>query len=272
MSRVHQAALPTLSSMSGLYGTSMAGQNSDFASLFGGRSAAATNTAPIRFQDNQNSSGDGGAVRGDGEAKEPQRVVPPKSANKQRKKRSSNNKNKLDIPYTDYDPGPTKELSLPSDKGNLSPYQCLLREQILLFTVQMGDIQCSAQGRNKPITLGQVGVLCRHCARIPPGLRPCGAVYFPGKLSGLYQASQNMAINHFSKSCKSIPEETRQRLLKLKEQKSSVLGGGKHFWANGALVAGVYESEEGQLRFRKDNTEEGEEQKAAGDIKEKKET
>jgi hypothetical protein len=148
-----------------------------------------------------------------------------------------------------YDPGHVKELSLPSDKGNLSEYQCLLREQILFFSVSMSDIQCSAQGRNKPISLGQVGVLCRHCSKIPPGMRPCGAVYFPAKLSGIYQASQNMAINHFSKSCQSIPESIRSMLLKLKERKSTVLGGGKHFWANGAHVIGVVEHE-GQLRFK----------------------
>jgi hypothetical protein len=86
-----------------------------------------------------------------------------------------------------YDPGPVRELALPSDRGNLSEYQCLLRKQIVLFSVSINDIQCSAQGRNKPIVIGQVGVLCRHCARIPPGMRPCGASYFPGKLSGLYQ-------------------------------------------------------------------------------------
>ena len=161
---------------------------------------------------------------------------------------------KLDIPYTEYDPGNTRNLSLPSDKDNLSAYQCLLRQQILLFSVQTADIQCSAQGRNKPITLGQVGVVCRHCAKIPPGLRPCGAVYFPGKLNGLYQASQNMAINHFQKSCRNIPPAVRERLFYLKDQKSSVLGGGKHFWANGARVAGVYETEEGLLRFKKNKS------------------
>jgi hypothetical protein len=170
-----------------------------------------------------------------------------KSDSKTSKKKRANKK--LDIPYSEYDPGNTRNLSLPSDKDNLSAYQCLLREQILLFSVQTADIQCSAQGRNKPITLGQVGVVCRHCARIPPGLRPCGAVYFPGRLNGLYQASQNMAINHFQKSCRSIPAEVRERLFYLKDQKSSVQGGGKHFWANGARVAGVYETAEGLLRF-----------------------
>jgi len=224
-------------SMSSLYGSNLVARSGEFSSMFG---AGSINTPPAA----------GGGRDGGNERKE---RVPSKSSNKQATRKKRANK-KLDIPYTEYAVGDARDLSLPSDKGNLSAYQCLLRAQILLFAVEIGDIQCSAQGRNKPIMLGQVGVLCRHCAKIPPGLRPCGAVYFPGKLSGLYQASQNMAINHFSKSCRSIPEETRQRLLKLKEQKSSVLGGGKHFWANGARVVGVYETEEGQLRFKKEES------------------
>jgi hypothetical protein len=151
-----------------------------------------------------------------------------------------------------YDPGKVKDLSLPSDTENLSEYQCLLRKQIILFSVAAQDIQCSAQGRNKPISLGQVGVLCRHCSCVPPGMRPCGAVYFPAQLSGLYQASQNMAINHFSKSCQRIPESLREKLMKLKERKSTVLGGGKHFWANGARVIGVVE-DDGKLVFAEEN-------------------
>lgn len=151
-------------SIGSLYGTNLAARNGEFSGMFG---AGSINTPP-------------GATH---ERKE--RV---KSANKQTRKKRANKK--LNIPYTEYTVGDARDLSLPSDKGNLSAYQCLLREQILLFAVEIADIQCSAQGRNKPITLGQVGVLCRHCAKIPPGLRPCGAVYFPGKLSGLYQASQ----------------------------------------------------------------------------------
>lgn len=60
-----------------------------------------------------------------------------------------------------------------------------------------------------------------------------------------------MAINHINKSCQSIPVHIRERLRVLKEQKSTVLGGGKQFWANGARVIGVVESE-GILRFQGD--------------------
>jgi hypothetical protein len=85
-------------------------------------------------------------------------------------------------------------LSLPSDDNNLSEYQCLLRAQIDLFAATPVDIDGNAQGRNKPIVLGQVGIRCRHCHANPSTSRRArGAVYFPAKLSGLYQAAQNMA-------------------------------------------------------------------------------
>ena len=83
-------------------------------------------------------------------------------------------------------------MTLPSDEDNLSEYQCLIRSQIELFAAQVRDIECNAQGRNKPIVVGQVGIRCKACASIPPGRRPRGAVYFPAKLPGLYQAAQNM--------------------------------------------------------------------------------
>lgn len=153
---------------------------------------------------------------------------------------------------TVYVPGKVRELSQSCDKGNLSEYQCLLRQQIVLFDVTTADIQCSAQGRNKPITLGQVGVLCRHCHFLAPGMRPSGAVYFPSTLLGIYQASQNMAINHLFKTCHIISDDTRDKLFHLKEQKTTMLGGGKQFWANGARVMGVVEHD-GLLRFKDGN-------------------
>ncbi|EEC44876.1 predicted protein [Phaeodactylum tricornutum CCAP 1055/1] len=138
-----------------------------------------------------------------------------------------------------------KPMALPSDEDNLSEYQCLIRAQIDLFEARTRDIECNAQGRNKPIALGQVGIRCRHCSFLPPGRRPRGAVYFPAKLPGLYQAAQNMAINHFSESCQAIPECTRSKLLRLKELKTTVLGGGKQYWANGARVLGIKETDHG---------------------------
>jgi hypothetical protein len=152
-----------------------------------------------------------------------------------------------------YDAGNLVPLSMPSDDGSLSNYQCLLRQQICLFEAGTYDINCTAQGRNKPVQIGQVGIVCRHCVSFPPGLRSTGSVYFPTKLKGLYQSVQNMGKNHFLNSCRTIPETIRSELFKLKDAKPSMLGGGKQFWAYGARLLGVVEDEE-VLRFQKETT------------------
>jgi hypothetical protein len=141
-------------------------------------------------------------------------------------------------------------ISLPSDEENISEYQCLVRKQIYLFEARAEDVDSNAQGRNRPIVLGQVGIQCCHCCSLSPGRRTRGSVYFPGKLSGLYQAAQNMAINHFTESCQHISETKRAKIRILKEQKASIVGGGKQYWANGARVLGVQETENG-LVFEK---------------------
>lgn len=76
-------------------------------------------------------------------------------------------------------------LALETDRATLSEYQCLIREQIDLFAAKQADIDCSAQGRNRPIVIDQVGIRCRHCASLPSSRRSRGAVYFPARLSGL---------------------------------------------------------------------------------------
>lgn len=64
------------------------------------------------------------------------------------------------------------------DEETLTEYQCLLRKQIELFEAGPEDIKASAQGRNNPILLGQVGIRCRYCAALPLKSRPRGAVYY----------------------------------------------------------------------------------------------
>jgi len=141
-------------------------------------------------------------------------------------------------------------LSLNSDKNSLSDYQCLLREQMCLFVATEADLEASAQGRNRPIIEGQVGVVCKHCAYLPPGQRGRGAVYFPARMGTLYQAAQNMALNHFNSGCKSIPESTRSRLMMLKEKKPFVIARGtKQYWINTAKIMGLSENGENGLKL-----------------------
>jgi len=78
--------------------------------------------------------------------------------------------------------------------------------------------------------------------------RKRGSTYYPAKLSGVYQAAQNVTNIHLCVNCTRIPPDIREELLKLQSNKSSA-GGGKNYWGDCAQIFGVYEDEHG-LRFR----------------------
>ncbi|GAX28177.1 hypothetical protein FisN_35Lu036 [Fistulifera solaris] len=137
-------------------------------------------------------------------------------------------------------------LAMDSEHLVMSEYQSLLRQQIVFVesTASASNNNGKTQGRNKPIVSGQVGILCRHCASLPPEERPRGAIYYPAKLNRIYQAAQNMSHNHFASSCLRIPEETRQKLLSPKEKKSATVGAGKEYWYTAAMNVGIREGED----------------------------
>jgi hypothetical protein len=142
-------------------------------------------------------------------------------------------------------------LAMSCDKDMLSPYQCLVRLQIELFEASQEDVNTNAQGRNRPIVLGQVGIRCRHCSHLALHLRSRGSTYYPSTSTGLYQAAQNLASGHLCDHCRSIPSSIKDELCQLRERKSSA-GGGKKYWADSARVLGVFEDADG-LRFTKDS-------------------
>lgn len=153
------------------------------------------------------------------------------------------------------------------DDRALSPYQCLVRKQIELFAADVVDVESNAQGRNRPIVLGQVGIRCLYCSAQHPKDRARGGTYYPSKLNGFYQAAQNMAATHLCKHCIMVPDFIRQQLLVLKERKSSA-GGGKDYWAESAKALGVIEDEKmGVLRFAENDKEKGEDDDEEGEVK-----
>lgn len=145
-------------------------------------------------------------------------------------------------------------VSAVSDRESVSKLQALLRDQLFYFAAVALDVQASAQGRNKPIRLGQVGLMCRHCCNVLPRHRPRGAVYFPQKLSGIYQSAQNMLNNHYSAGggCPNAPATLHEGLREKRGDKSIVYGGGQQYWARTAARAGVVETEDG-LTFQADD-------------------
>jgi hypothetical protein len=74
-------------------------------------------------------------------------------------------------------------LYVDSDERNLSQYQCLARKQIEIFEATEEESQSNAQGRNRPVMPGQVGIRCRHCSNLPSKQRKTGSVYYPNRVS-----------------------------------------------------------------------------------------
>jgi hypothetical protein len=135
---------------------------------------------------------------------------------------------------------PPVPVYLDYDHQTLTGYQCLLRRQVELFETGPDDIRGSAQGRNTPILLGQVGIRCRHCAPLTRSARNRGAVYYSKTIAGVYQIAQNMGRLHLCNTCHKIPEDTKRQLIAL-QKNSNRASGGKEYWGEGLRVLGVCE-------------------------------
>lgn len=144
--------------------------------------------------------------------------------------------------------GRAKPMSTSDDEKSLSAFQFFAREQIEFFEAVASDVSQGARGRNVPITLGQVGIRCKHCRNDGPNMRGRAGVYFPTKYELVYQTAVNMTSIHLCQQCTKIPKEVRARLLELRDQRSTP-GGGKIYWAKSSKSIGVIETTQG-LRFQ----------------------
>lgn len=148
---------------------------------------------------------------------------------------------------------PAVSLSLACDDEHLSEYQIMVRKQLEVFEAQPEDVESNTQGRKKQVSLGQVGIRCKHCASLPLRQRGRGAVYYPAKLHGVYQAAQNMASSHLCESCQCIDDLLKVALKNLRERRDTA-SGGKQYWADGARALGLYEADDG-LRLNRESAQ-----------------
>lgn len=107
-------------------------------------------------------------------------------------------------------------LASTDDSKHLNPIHCFVRRHVEFFAAEKDDIAAPAPGRKNPVILGQVGVRCIHCSRIPPKDRVKRAVCYPASVSGIYHSVSNMKFDHFSK-CKALPESQRALFMQLRE-------------------------------------------------------
>lgn len=140
-------------------------------------------------------------------------------------------------------------LACPEDRGMLNDNLIFLRQQIEFFQATVDDIMSHTRGRNKGIAPQQVGIRCRHCNVIPAGQRRKGSTYFPSTLMGIYQAAQNINVEHLQSGvCPKMPREVEQTLLTTRATKRASSGAGKAYWAESARMQGLIDTDDG-IRF-----------------------
>lgn len=143
-------------------------------------------------------------------------------------------------------------LAQPGDELKLSPHQVFLRHQIEAFRAGEDEAATHTRGRNKPITKGQVGIRCRHCAHLHISRRQKGSTYYPASLQGIYQAAQNMSTTHMQCGlCSEMPDAIKKEFARLLATKNSTSGAGRPYWAESAKKLGLVDTEEG-IRFLQD--------------------
>jgi len=140
-------------------------------------------------------------------------------------------------------------LALHCDAEHLSEYQMAIRQHLELFAATPQDCESNTQGRKRAVVLGQVGLRCRHCRGAPLRSRGRGAVYYPAKLTGVYQAAQNMAQSHLTGACQHLGPQVKEELQNLRNRRDNA-SGGKQYWADGCRALGVYEVEGQGLKLQ----------------------
>jgi hypothetical protein len=141
-----------------------------------------------------------------------------------------------------------RPLAHDNDHLFLSEHQIFLRQQIEVFCATEADINVRARGRNKRITLGQVGVRCRYCAHLP--CRQKGSLYYPSSTLGLYQAAQNMSTTHMQCGlCVAMPDSVKKRFADLITTKTLGSLRGRSYWSNSAKEMGLMDTVDQGIRY-----------------------
>ena len=139
--------------------------------------------------------------------------------------------------------------------GNLSESQLLLRQQIEIFEAGTRDVVTHVRGRNKSISLGQVGMRCKHCAHTAIKDRQKGSIYFPSTKSGVYQAALNMSSTHITKGvCQFMPVSVTSQFAVMSTKKQNSIGyqktgSGRQYWIHSASQLGLIDTEDKGIRF-----------------------
>jgi hypothetical protein len=111
----------------------------------------------------------------------------------------------------------TVSLAAADDAEVLNPLHCFVRKHVELFSADEDDIAAPCPGRKTRVMLGQVGIRCKHCAKIklPPKERVKRAVCYPPSIDGIYHSVSNMKFDHFG-ICPGLSPVAKEELAALR--------------------------------------------------------
>mmetsp|Transcript_17633 Transcript_17633/g.26709 ORF Transcript_17633/g.26709 Transcript_17633/m.26709 type:complete len:451 (+) Transcript_17633:3-1355(+) len=146
-------------------------------------------------------------------------------------------------------------LAKGDDDHFISELQCFVRANMMeIFTVKEDDMEL--EDEDSGIILGQVGIRCSACARLPEDERPEGHAYFPKSISAIHQNASDLQRRHFM-SCNEIPHDAKKSFQSLKGFAAKAEAETQQYWINSARELGLanYEdSERDGIRLFRDPT------------------
>lgn len=110
-------------------------------------------------------------------------------------------------------------LAMPDDSTALNGLHCFVRRNVEVFIATKEDAAAPSPGRRTRVKVGQVGLRCIHCARLPIKERVKRAVCYPPSVSGIYHSISNMKFDHFG-NCKGLSPEARAEFANLRKSSS----------------------------------------------------
>ncbi|KAL7540425.1 hypothetical protein ACHAXR_010097, partial [Thalassiosira sp. AJA248-18] len=138
-------------------------------------------------------------------------------------------------------------LAIPEDKDWLSDLDCFIRNNIEVYSSKKIDVENASADRKYPITIGQVGIRCVHCAKTANGARGAGVSY-PYSISGIYESVREFQRLHLD-TCQNIPPDIKDVSNKLgKSGAASLSSVLRRYYVQAARALGLYDTQEGGIR------------------------
>jgi hypothetical protein len=148
-------------------------------------------------------------------------------------------------------------LAIPEDREWLSDTDCFVRRQLEVFCATTYDVQAAADDRKYPVTVGQVGIRCIHCAMTKNGLGARGqAVAYPFSINGIYESAREIERMHLGSrenlgsrdnliTCENLPLSAKEKLESLKGASTSLSSVLRKYFVLAAKALGLKDTTDG---------------------------